>query len=246
MYDEIYALLGIERHRFRLSRRDVADVRGKYVDDDAAWAWAEELLRDVLERRGCDYVDGPGHAAFYGPKIDVQVATAGGGEETLSTVQVDFVQPARLGLEYTAPDGRPATPVCLHRAPFSTHERFVALLTELYAGAFPTWLAPVQALVVPVSDAVREYAGGVVRRLRSGLIRAELASAAGTVARNVRDAAVRKIPNVVVVGQREAAAGRATLRRRGDARRVELSVDALERTLARAIAGRERTVRVDE
>src|SRR5690606_660604 len=148
MYEHVYALLGIERFRFRLSRRDAADSRGKYVDDAARWEWSEALLQRVLERRGAKYEDGTGHAAFYGPKIDVQVETLSGHEETLSTVQVDFAQPKRLGLRYTARSGNFETPFCIHRAPFSTHERFVAFLLEHFRGALPTWLAPVQIAVI--------------------------------------------------------------------------------------------------
>jgi threonyl-tRNA synthetase len=238
MYADVYALLGIERCRFRLSRRDANDPRDKYVDDDAAWTWSEALLRAVLERRGIAYEDGVGHAAFYGPKIDIQVRTLGGSEETLSTVQLDFAQPARLGLAYTAPSGKPAVPYCIHRAPLSTHERFVAFLVELYGGAFPTWLAPLQVLIVPVSDAHRGYAEEIVRRLRGKLVRAEAASPGYTVARSVREAAERKVPNVVVVGKREEADGTVTVRRRGGVRHSTLAVDDLERVLLLAIERR--------
>jgi threonyl-tRNA synthetase len=242
MYAEVYALLGIESARFRLSRRDPSDPRGKYVADDEKWAWAEALLRRVLERRGVTYDDGAGHAAFYGPKIDIQVRTLGGTEETLSTVQVDFAQPKRLGLEYTASSGKPATPFCIHRAPLSTHERFVAFLVELYGGALPTWLAPVQLYAVPVSDAQRGYAERIVQRLRAKLVRASVAPNGVTVGRAVRDAAERKIPNVAVVGKREEANGSASLRRHGNDRQELLILDELERRLLEAIARRARTL----
>jgi threonyl-tRNA synthetase len=240
MYAEVYALLGIAGHRLRLSQRDPSDGGAKYVDDPRSWDWAEGVLRGVLEQRGVDYDVGVGHAAFYGPKIDIQVRTLGGTEETLSTVQLDFVQPARLELAYTAASGQPATPFCIHRAPLSTHERFVAFLLELYGGAFPTWLAPVQVVVVPVSDRSRGYADRLVQRLRAKFVRAELASSAETVARNVRDAAEQKIPNVAVVGPREEAAGTVMLRRRGGDEQISLLVDELERRLLDAIATRSR------
>ncbi|HEX5418572.1 MAG TPA: threonine--tRNA ligase [Gammaproteobacteria bacterium] len=244
MYAEVYALLGIDGARFRLSLRDPGDARDKYVDDKVSWAWAEALLRSVLERRGIDYEDGLGHAAFYGPKIDIQVRTLAGTEETLSTVQLDFAQPQRLGLAYIAPSGRPAAPYCIHRAPLSTHERFVAFLVELYGGALPTWLAPVQSLVVPVSDAFRGYGEEIVRRLRASFVRAELAAAGETVARGVRDAAEKKIPNVLVVGKRERDNRSVTLRRHGSERQESLSVDDFERLLLAAIAARSRTLGV--
>lgn len=242
MYAEAYAVLGISEYCFRLSRRDQRDERAKYVDDPSSWDWAENVLRTVLEQRGIEYEDGVGHAAFYGPKIDVQVRTLAGTEETLSTVQLDFVQPGRLDLSYTAASGQPATPLCIHRAPFSTHERFIALLVELYGGAFPIWLAPVQLLVVPVSDRSREYADSVMRRLRARFIRAELASSAETVASNIRAAAERKIANVAVVGPREEARQSVTLRRRRGEPQPTLSVDALERLLLDAIARRARGI----
>jgi threonyl-tRNA synthetase len=246
MYAAVYALLGIDGCRFRLSRRDPNDARDKYVDDDAAWVWSEALLRGVLEKRGVTFDDGVGHAAFYGPKIDIQVRTLGGTEETLSTVQLDFAQPARLGLAYTAPSGQPAIPYCIHRAPLSTHERFVAFLVELYGGAFPTWLAPVQLLVVPVSDAQRGYADAIVQRLRAKLVRAEAAPSGDTVARSVREAAEQKIPNVVVVGKREAASGGVSLRRHGVEQQSSLSVDELERALLRSIERRDRSLGLAE
>jgi threonyl-tRNA synthetase len=240
MYAEVYALLGVEGHRFRLSLSDAEDVRGKYVDDAAAWQWSERLLRRVLEERGLDYHEGVGHAAFYGPKIDVQVRTRIGSEETLSTVQLDFAQPARLGLLYTASSGAPATPLCIHRAPLSTHERFVAFLLELYRGAFPLWLAPVQIEVVPVSDAHRAYAEGIVKRLRGRFVRAEVAAARETVARNVRDALELKVPLVAVVGAREERSGRVSLRLFESGRRAEMPVEELEQRLLQAIGERRR------
>ena len=238
MYDEVYRLLRIDDTRFRLSLRDASDLRGKYVDDERSWQWAEGVLRDILVARGIDYEAGVGHAAFYGPKIDIQVRTRGGTEETLSTVQLDFVQPARLGLHYTTPSGQPAVPFCIHRAPLSTHERFVAFLVERCGGALPTWLAPVQVRVLPVSAAQREYAEQLVRRLRGRFVRAELAASGETLARSVREASTRKIPNVVVVGRREQTDGTVTLRTLGHETQLTIPVDAFERQLLRAIEER--------
>ena len=240
MYDEVYRLLGIDDARFRLSLRDASDTRRKYVDDDSAWQWAEEVLRDVLVARGRDYEAGVGHAAFYGPKIDVQVRTLAGTEETLSTVQLDFVQPKRLDLRYTASSGQPEIPYCIHRAPLSTHERFVAFLVEKFRGALPTWLSPVQVVVVPVSDAQREYAEQLVRRLRAKLVRAEVAASGETLARNVRDASARKVPNVVIVGRREQADGHVTLRKLGCETQLVLPIEDYERRLLRTIEARSR------
>jgi threonyl-tRNA synthetase len=242
MYVEIYRLLGIERYRLRLSRRDPSDPRQKYVDDPAAWQWAEQLLERVLGERGVDFVDGVGHAAFYGPKIDVQVTNGLGAEETLSTVQIDFAQPRRLGLGYVAASGTLETPLCIHRAPFSTHERFVAYLLELFGGALPLWLSPVQLLVIAVAEAHADYAAEAVTRLRARGIRAERASVGQTVANNVRLGAARKIPLVGVVGAREQAEGTVALRRHGDRTREVVPLDELERRLLAAIARRDRAL----
>lgn len=240
MYGDVYRLLDIDDARFRLSLRDPSDARGKYVDDESSWQWAEGVLRNILVARGIDYEPGVGHAAFYGPKIDIQVRTLGGTEETLSTVQLDFVQPVRLGLRYTGASGQPAIPFCIHRAPLSTHERFVAFLIERFGGALPTWLAPVQVRVLPVSDTQRDYAVQLVQRLRGRFVRAEVGAANETVARNVRDASARKVPNIVVVGRREQADGTVTLRTLGSERQRTLSVDVFERQLLRTIEERRR------
>jgi threonyl-tRNA synthetase len=238
MYEQIYGLLGIVDYRLRLSRRDASDRRQKYVDDAAAWDRAEALLARVLARRGAEFVDGVGHAAFYGPKIDVQVRTANGAEETLSTVQVDFAQPGRLGLRYVAAGGALETPVCIHRAPFSTHERLVAHLLEIHGGALPLWLSPTQVVVAPVSAATVDYAVAIVARLRARLVRAELADTAATVARNVRDAAARKVPVTLVVGERERADDRVAVRIRGRKKPWQAALGSFEETIVRALARR--------
>jgi threonyl-tRNA synthetase len=240
MHERLYGLLGIDGYRYRLSRRAADDPRRKYVDDPDSWRAAEALLERALARRGLAFTDGAGHAAFYGPKIDVQVRAHNGVEETLSTVQIDFAQPRRLGLQYTAAGGRLATPLCIHRAPFSTHERFVAYLLELYGGAFPPWLAPVQVAVVPVGAAARDYAAAIVTRLRAKFVRAELGSTSDTVAKNVRAAAARKIPVVLVVGRREHAESRVSVRLHGSATQSSVALDVFEHELLRTIARRER------
>ncbi|MEM1434999.1 MAG: threonine--tRNA ligase [Pseudomonadota bacterium] len=152
MYDKAYAILGLDAYRIRLSRWDPEDPQGKekYVDNPEAWADSEQMLVEVLDELGIDYVEGPGEAAFYGPKLDYQFQTVTGREETVSTVQLDFAVPPRLGLSYVGSDGQEHVPYCIHRAPFSTHERFVAFLIEHFGGAFPTWMAPLQVQVITV------------------------------------------------------------------------------------------------
>ena len=239
-YDEAYRILGLADYRFRLSRWNPTDPKGreKYVDAPDDWRRTEEIIAALLAELGVEYEDAPGEAAFYGPKIDVQFKTVTGREETLSTVQLDFAVPPRLGLAYVGPDGTEHTPYCIHRAPFSTHERFVAILVEHFGGAFPTWLAPVQAQVITVSDKFSGYAKGIVSRLRGSFVRAELAPPADTVSKKIREGITRKIPNLLVVGEREAAENAVTVRRYGIKQQTTLPFERFEAVLQNAIASR--------
>ncbi len=239
-YDEAYRILGLSNYYIRFSRWDPEDPKGreKYVDAPEDWRRSERIIADLLEEMGVDYVDAPGEAAFYGPKIDVQFQTVTGRDESLSTVQLDFAVPPRLGLSYIGEDGAEHVPYCVHRAPFSTHERFVALLLEHFGGAFPTWLAPVQVQVITVSEHFHEYATGIVSRLREKFVRAELASESDTVSKKIRDATTRKIPNLLVVGERESAAGTVTLRRHGVKAQATMPLEVFEAALLDTIARR--------
>ena len=239
-YDEAYRILGLVDYRFRLSRWNPADPKGreKYVDAPEDWRRTEGIIAALLAELGVEYEDAPGEAAFYGPKIDVQFKTVTGREETLSTVQLDFAVPPRLGLAYVGSDGTEHTPYCIHRAPFSTHERFVAILVEHFGGAFPTWLAPVQVQVITVSDKFSGYAKGIVSRLRGSFVRAELAPPADTVSKKIREGVTRKIPNLLVVGEREAAENAVTVRRYGIKQQTTLPFERFEAVLQNAIASR--------
>ena len=241
--DEVYRIVGLTDYRLRLSRWDPDDPKGreKYVDAPREWRRTEAIIAELLAEMGRDYEDAPGEAAFYGPKIDIQFRTVTGREETLSTVQLDFAVPPRIGLAYVGADGAEHTPYCVHRAPLSTHERFTAILTEHFGGAFPTWLAPVQVQVLTVSDRFDDYARDIVARLRANLVRAELGSGSDTVAKKVRAATVRKIPNTVVVGERESAERTVTLRRYGVREQTTLPLAAFEAAVAKTIAARSLT-----
>ncbi len=240
MYDEAYRILGLESYAVRLSRWDPEDPKGKekYIDDPVAWERCEAILAEVLSERGVNYYEGKGEAAFYGPKIDIQFPTVTGRDETVSTIQLDFAQPKRLGLTYVGPDGAEHTPYCIHRAPFSTHERMVAFLIEHYGGAFPTWLAPVQVQVITVSDQFEAYGQQIVARLRGQMIRAEMAPQSETVGKKIREGTTAKIPNLLVVGEKEQADGTVTLRRYGQSEQHTLSLDAFEGALRKTIADR--------
>jgi threonyl-tRNA synthetase len=247
MYDEAYRILGLDDYRIRLSKWDPEDPKGtdKYVDAPAEWEASEQVLAEVLDELGIDYEEGIGEAAFYGPKIDIQFVTVTGREESVSTVQLDFAVPPRMGLKYVGPDGEEHTPYCIHRAPFSTHERFVAFLIEHFAGAFPTWLAPLQVQVLTVSDQFDDYAEGLVTRLREKMVRAELAPSNDTLPKKIRQGTTRKIPNLLIVGEREAAEGTVTLRRYGQKEQATMSVDAFEDALLKTIGERRLEFAVD-
>ena len=239
-YDEAYRILGLNDYKIRLSRWDPDDPKGreKYVDDPDAWRLSERIIAELLDEMAIDYEDVPGEAAFYGPKIDVQFRTVTGREESVSTVQLDFAVPPRLNLAYVGADGAEHTPYCVHRAPFSTHERFVAFLIEHFGGAFPTWLAPVQVQVLTVSEQFGDYARDIVARLRGNFVRAEMASESDTVSKKIREGTTRKIPNLLIVGEREVAEGTVTLRRYGVRQQTTLPVEAFEGALAKTIANR--------
>ena len=242
-YDEAYRILGLDDYTIRLSRWDPEDPKGreKYVDDADAWRRTEQIITELLAEMGVDYEDAPGEAAFYGPKIDVQFHTVTGRDETVSTVQLDFAVPPRLGLSYVGPDGAEHTPYCVHRAPFSTHERFTAFLIEHFGGAFPTWLAPVQVQVLTVSDQFGAYAREIVERLRGRFVRAELASESDTVSKKIRDGTTRKIPNLLIVGEREVAERTVTLRRYGVKQQTTMPLEDFETALGKTIATRSLT-----
>lgn len=247
MYADAYGTLGLTNYVTRLSRSDPADANGsdKYVDNPTAWAWCEQVLREIVDELALDWVDGPGEAAFYGPKLDIQFRTVTGREETVSTVQLDFAVPARLGLVYTGPDGAEHMPYCIHRAPFSTHERMVAFLLEHFGGAFPTWLAPVQVQVITVSEQYADYGQRLVEKLRGEFVRAEMASLSDTVAKKIRAGTTSKIPNLLIVGERERDDGTVTLRRYGVGEQVTVPFERFEQCLAQTIRKRSLTFLLD-
>ncbi|HWO75520.1 MAG TPA: threonine--tRNA ligase [Bacillus sp. (in: firmicutes)] len=200
---EVYKDFGINDYSFRLSYRDPED-KEKYFDDDVMWNKAQSMLKKAMDDLGLDYYEAEGEAAFYGPKLDVQVRTALGKDETLSTVQLDFLLPERFDLTYVGEDGKPHRPVVIHRGVVSTMERFVAFLIEEYKGAFPTWLAPVQAVVIPVSPEVHfDYARQIKDALKAEGFRVELDDRDEKMGYKIREAQIQKIPYMLVVGDQE-------------------------------------------
>ena len=240
LYDEAYSILGLEEFFLRLSKWDPEDPKGKdkYVDNPDAWTRCEAILAELLDEMGVEYEEGLGEAAFYGPKIDVQFPTVTGRDETVSTIQLDFAIPSRLELAYTGPDGELHTPYCIHRAPLSTHERFVAYLIEHFGGAFPTWLAPVQVQLLTVSDRLDEHANKYIQRLRSQMVRAELGPSSETMSKKIRNAIEQKIPNLLIIGEKEVADGTVTLRRYGIREQITMPFEQFEKNLLESINAR--------
>lgn len=212
---QVYKDFGINDYRFRLSYRDPEDTE-KYFKDDNMWNTAQRMLREVVEEEGLPFFEAEGEAAFYGPKLDVQIKTALGKEETLSTVQIDFLLPERFELEYVGDDGAKHRPVVLHRGILGTMERFTAFLLENFAGNLPLWLAPVQAKVIPVSSNFEAYAREVEEKLLAGRIRAESDLRNEKLGYKIREAQLEKIPYMFVVGENEQREGTVSVRKRGE------------------------------
>ena len=224
MYLEYFELFGIERYVMRLSTHHKRGLGKKYVDNERLWLETEEMVRRAMQEADIPFVEVADEAAFYGPKIDVQIESAIGKEFTLATNQVDFAQPARFDLAYVAPDGGQRTPLCIHRAPLSTHERLVGFLLEHYAGAFPVWLAPRQVRVIPITDDHGEYAAKLAADLKARGIRADADLADDRMNAKIRQAQLLKIPYMAVVGDREVEEGTVALRRRDGSRQNALPV----------------------
>ena len=213
---EVYKDFNFTDYSFRLSYRDPENTE-KYYDDDEMWEKAQGMLKEVIDEMGVEYYEADGEAAFYGPKLDVQVKTALGKEETLSTVQLDFLLPERFELTYVGEDGKPHRPVVIHRGVVSTMERFVAFLIEEYKGAFPAWLAPVQVQVIPVSPDVHfDYAKRVQAKLKADGFRVELDGRNEKIGYKIREAQMQKIPYMLVVGDQEVEGEAVNVRKYGE------------------------------
>ncbi|MGG0902051.1 threonine--tRNA ligase [Bacillus subtilis] len=225
LIQDVYEDFGLSDYTFRLSYRDPEDTE-KYFDDDEMWNKAQSMLKEAMDEIGHDYYEAEGEAAFYGPKLDVQVKTAIGKEETLSTVQLDFLLPERFDLTYIGEDGKQHRPVVIHRGVVSTMERFVAFLIEEHKGALPTWLAPVQFQVIPVSPAVHlDYAKKVQERLQREGLRVEVDSRDEKIGYKIREAQMQKIPYMLVVGDQEAENSAVNVRKYGEQNSETISLD---------------------
>ena len=212
----VYKDFNLEDYSFRLSYRDPQN-KEKYFDNDEMWEKAQSMLKEAMDELGLDYFEAEDEAAFYGPKLDVQVKTAIGKEETLSTVQLDFLLPERFDLNYVGEDGKQHRPVVIHRGVVSTMERFVAFLIEEYKGAFPTWLAPVQVEIIPVSNEVHfEFAKQIEEQLVAAGFRVEMDDREEKLGYKIREAQMQKVPYMLVLGDKELEAGNVNVRKYGE------------------------------
>jgi threonyl-tRNA synthetase len=211
MYRHYYEHLRLGGFRIRLSLHDPNS--DKFVNNEEQWLETEGIVRDVLRNMGVDFDEEKGEAAFYGPKIDIQLKNLLGREETVSTCQLDFVMAERFDLSYVDADGERKRPFIIHRAPLSTHERMISFLIELYGGAFPTWMAPTQVKLIPINDELLPYARQIEEQLRHNLFRAEIDTTDESFNKKIRNAVTSKIPNIWVLGKREQEEGKITWRR---------------------------------
>jgi threonyl-tRNA synthetase len=214
LIEQIYGVLGIKDHWYRLSLWDPND-KGKYVDNPEMWERGERYLKDAMARLELEYVEAPGEAAFYGPKIDIQLRDPLGHSETISTIQVDFHLPNQFQLEYVGEDGKFHRPVMIHRGVIGTLVRMIAYLIEMYGGAFPLWLAPIQVLAIPIADRHLEYVQDVAEELRDIGIRVEVDSRRERMQNKIRQGEGQKIPYILVMGDRDIQGGTVSVRERG-------------------------------
>lgn len=204
LYLTYFQVFGIKKYVMQLSLHDPAELGKKYVDAPELWLKTEDMVRRVMMKSQCEYIEVPNEAAFYGPKIDVQVWSAIGREFTLATNQVDFDVPGKVGLSYVDTDGVHKVPLCIHRAPLGTHERFIGFLIEHFKGNFPLWLAPVQVAIVPVADAHEKYATNVHAMLQEQGMRVLSMDSSDSLGKRIREGEKKKIPYLLVLGDKEA------------------------------------------
>ena len=215
LYLKYFKIFGIEKYVMRLSLHDPEKLGQKYVNEPELWQETEELVRNVLIENAVPFVEVKGEGAFYGPKIDVQIWSAIGREFTLATNQVDFAQSRSFKLSFTNQHNQSEIPLIIHRAPLGTHERFIGFLLEHYAGRFPTWLAPLQVKILPISDKFADYANLVLQSLKNADIRAEIDDRNEKIGKKIRDTELMKVPYMLVIGEKEMNEGTASIRKHG-------------------------------
>ncbi|HRF15906.1 MAG TPA: threonine--tRNA ligase [Bacteroidia bacterium] len=226
MYLKYFKIFGIEKYIMRFSTHSPEKLGKKYVNEPELWLKTEDMVRRVLIESNIPYVEVPDESAFYGPKIDVQVWSAIGREFTLATNQVDFAVPARFGLTYRDTDNTMKTPLCIHRAPLGTHERFIGFLIEHYAGNFPLWLAPMQVAILPISEKFNDFAKSVSQLLNNYDIRALVDERGEKIGRKIRDAEIKKVPFMLIVGEKEMNEKQVSVRKHGEGDKGSMTPEA--------------------
>jgi threonyl-tRNA synthetase len=215
MYIKYFKIFGVDKYVMRLSLHDPAKLGQKYIDEPELWLETEAMVRKVMQEANIPFVEVPDEGAFYGPKIDVQIWSTIGREFTLATNQVDFAQGKRFKLEFTNQNNEAETPLIIHRAPLGTHERFIGFLLEHYAGKFPTWLAPVQVKILPISDKFLDYAKDVLQKLKKADIRAGIDDRNEKIGKKIRDTELMRVPYMLVIGEKEVNEKKVSIRRQG-------------------------------
>ncbi|MBP7543292.1 MAG: hypothetical protein KA747_06785, partial [Ignavibacteriaceae bacterium] len=224
LYKYYYDYLRLGNFRVRLSLHD--SESDKYVKDEEEWQFSEDIVREILNENKIDFIEERGEAAFYGPKVDIQIKNLLGREETVSTCQLDFVMAKRFDLWYSAKDGTMKQPYILHRAPLSTHERMISFLIEFWGGAFPTWMAPNQVMLIPVNEGVVDYAMEMKQKMTELGIRCDIDVSDDSFNKKIRKAVTKKTPNMWIIGENEKAEGTITWRRYCVQDQIKMSADA--------------------
>ena len=238
MYLKYFEIFGIEKYEMRLSLHDPSKLGEKYVDEPDLWVKTENMVRESLQDGKLNYVEIPGEAAFYGPKIDVQVWSAIGREFTLATNQVDFAVPSKFNLTYIDNKSEDKTPLCIHRAPLGTHERFIGFLIEHFAGNFPLWLAPVQIAIIPISDKFNDYAQSIYNKLRIEKVRVNLDLRNEKMGAKIRNAELNKIPVMIIIGEKEVDSQTLSVRRKFSGNQGTFSIDKFISSISEEIKSR--------
>jgi threonyl-tRNA synthetase len=235
LYLKYFKIFGIDKYVMRLSLHEPSKLGKKYVNEPELWKQTEAMVREVMTEAKIPFVEVPDEAAFYGPKIDVQIWSAIGREFTLATNQVDFAQGRSFNLSYTNQNNQQETPLIIHRAPLGTHERFIGFLLEHYAGKFPLWLAPQQVKILPISDKFLPYAENVLNKLKNADIRAEIDERTEKIGKKIRDTELAKIPYMLVIGEKEVNEEKVSVRRQGKGDLGSQTLDEFSRAILEEI-----------
>ena len=235
LYLKYFKVFGIDKYVMRFSKHDPKKLGQKYINAPELWLETEEMVRNVLVKAEIPFVEVEDEAAFYGPKIDIQIWSAIGREFTLATNQVDFAQAERFDLTFINENSEKERPIIIHRAPLSTHERFIGFLLEHYAGKFPLWLAPDQVIILPISEKYIDYAENLLNVLKNNDIRALIDNRSEKTGKKIRDAELKRIPLMLIVGEKEQSENTVSVRKQGGddlgAMNVENFIQYIENTI---------------